>query len=238
MQDSMLVVENLSVRYGDFQALWDVSIRVEKGEIVSIIGANGSGKTTLMKAICGILRPSQGIVRFCGEVITSLPAHRVVSLGITMVPEGRRIFPRLTVLENLLIGAYLPEVRKDREKTFEGIYELFPVLAERKDQIASTLSGGEQQMLAIARALMSRPKLLLLDEVSLGLAPIVIKEVYKKIKEINKEGITILLVEQNVKKSLEVSNRTYVLSQGKVRLEGKTGEITEEEVKKAYFGLL
>jgi len=238
VQDSMLVVENLSVRYGDFQALWDVSIRVEKGEIVSIIGANGSGKTTLMKAICGILRPSEGIVRFCGEVITSLPAHRVVSLAITMVPEGRRIFPRLTVLENLLIGAYLPEVRKDREKTLEGIYELFPVLAERKDQIASTLSGGEQQMLAIARALMSRPKLLLLDEVSLGLAPIVIKEVYKKIKEINKEGITILLVEQNVKKSLEVSNRTYVLSQGKVRLEGKTGEITEEEVKKAYFGLL
>lgn len=235
--DVVLKVHDLDVHYGDFQALWDVSVEVGKGKVVSIIGANGSGKSTLLKTISGLLRPTQGAIEFLGEGINRLSAHETVARGISLVPEGRRLFPRLTVFENLIIGSYAPRSRKKRDQAFDKVYELFPILKDRTSQMASTLSGGEQQMLAIARALMSDPNLILFDEISLGLAPLIIRSIYQRVREINQEGITAVLVEQDVKRSLKAANTAYVMLEGKVVLRGEPSTLTEEAVKKAYFGL-
>jgi branched-chain amino acid transport system ATP-binding protein len=232
-----LKIDDLDVHYKDFQALWNVSFEVRPGEIVSVIGANGSGKSTLLNTIAGLLAPSRGTINFFGERIDGLLPHETVPRGITLVPEGRRVFPRLTVFENLVMGSYTPRTRADKDETLKKIYELFPILRVRHNQMANTLSGGEQQMLAIGRAMMSEPKLILCDEISLGLAPVVIKDIYKRLGQINREGITIVLVEQDIKRSLKVANRAYIMLEGKVVLEGQPATLTEEQVKKAYFGI-
>jgi len=232
-----LNVSELDAHYRDFQALWNVSFEVNKGEMVSIIGANGSGKSTLLNSIAGLLTPSRGTIEFFGERIDGLLPHETVPRGITLVPEGRRVFPRLTVYENLVMGSYTPKVRAKKDETLAKIYELFPILEERRRQMANTLSGGEQQMLAIGRAMMSEPQLILCDEISLGLAPVVIKGIYKRLRQINQDGITIVLVEQDIKRSLKVANRAYIMLEGKVVLEGEPSSLTEEQVKKAYFGI-
>jgi branched-chain amino acid transport system ATP-binding protein len=238
MPDSpALKVGGLDVHYKDFQALWNVSFEVRQGEIVSVIGANGSGKSTLLNTIAGLLSPSRGTIKFFGEPIDGLLPHKTVPLGITLVPEGRRVFPRLTVFENLVMGSYIPRTRAGKDEMLKKIYELFPILRARHNQMANTLSGGEQQMLAIGRAMMSEPKLILCDEISLGLAPVVIKDIYKRLGQINREGITIVLVEQDIKRSLKVANRAYIMLEGKVVLEGQPASLTEEQVKKAYFGI-
>ncbi len=232
----MLVIENLSVHYGIIQAVRNVNFEVEKGEIVSLIGANGAGKTTILRTISGLNRPSKGLIIFEGQEIQKVVPQKIVASGLCQVPEGRHVFPGLTVQENLEMGAFL---RKDNQlkKDYEMIFERFPILKERRNQDASTLSGGEQQMLVICRALMSKPKLLLLDEPSMGLAPIFIKEIFNIIQEINKQGTTILLIEQNAKMALSISDRGYVLETGKVVLSGTGKELMEsEEVKKAYLG--
>ncbi len=236
-ETNALSVADLDVFYKDFHALWGVSLEVKKGEIVSVIGANGSGKSTLLNTISGLLVPGQGSIEFFGRSIQGHPAHKVVDMGISLVPEGRRVFPRLTVYENLLLGSYTPRTRPNREKTMARIHELFPILKARHDQTASTLSGGEQQMLAIGRAMMSEPKLMLCDEISLGLAPVVIKDIYRRLKKINEEGLTIVLVEQDVKRSLKAASRAYIMLEGKVVLQGDASSLSEEEVKKAYFGV-
>jgi branched-chain amino acid transport system ATP-binding protein len=232
-----LQVADLDVHYKDFQALWNVSFEVRPGELVSVIGANGSGKSTLLNTIAGLLVPSRGAINFFGERIDGLLPHETVPRGITLVPEGRRVFPRLTVFENLVMGSYTPRTRAGKDETLKKIYELFPILKVRHNQMANTLSGGEQQMLAIGRAMMSEPKLILCDEISLGLAPVVIKDIYKRLGQINREGITIVLVEQDIKRSLKVANRAYIMLEGKVVLEGQPAALTEEQVKKAYFGI-
>ena len=232
-----LKVSNLDAHYKDFQALWNVSFEVKKGEIVSIIGANGSGKSTLLNSIAGLLAPSRGIIEFFGERIHGLLPHETVPRGITLVPEGRRVFPRLTVYENLVMGSYTPKMRAKKDEMLANIYELFPILEERRRQMANTLSGGQQQMLAIGRAMMSEPQLILCDEISLGLAPVVIKDIYKRLRQINQDGITIVLVEQDIQRSLKVANRAYIMLEGKVVLEGEPSSLTEEQVKKAYFGI-
>jgi len=232
-----LQVSGLDVHYKDFQALWDVSVQVEDGRVVSIIGANGAGKSTLLNTTSGLLTPTRGTIEFHGTRIDGQPPHETVARGISLVPEGRRVFPRLTVYENLVIGSYTPQSRPGREQALATIYELFPVLKDRRDQMADTLSGGEQQMLAIGRALMSTPKLILCDEISLGLAPVIIAGIYKRLKQINTEGITIVLVEQDITRSLKAADYTYILLEGKVVLEGQPGVLTEEQVKKAYFGI-
>jgi branched-chain amino acid transport system ATP-binding protein len=238
MSDSpALKVGGLDVQYKDFQALWNVSFEVRQGEIVSVIGANGSGKSTLLNTIAGLLSPSRGTIKFFGERIDGLLPHETVPRGITLVPEGRRVFPRLTVFENLVMGSYIPRTRAGKDEMLKKIYELFPILRARHNQMANTLSGGEQQMLAIGRAMMSEPKLILCDEISLGLAPVVIKDIYKRLGQINREGITIVLVEQDIKRSLKVANRAYIMLEGKVVLEGQPASLTEEQVKKAYFGI-
>ena len=234
----MLEVDNINVFYAKVQALWDVSFKVDKGEMVTIVGANGAGKTTILKTISGLLHPSSGAIKFLGERIDRLPAHKIVEKGISHIPEGRGIFSSLTVLENLKMGAFATKAWKERDETLKSVYELFPILSERKDQIAGTLSGGEQQMLAIARGLMSKPKLIMLDEPSLGLAPKLVMKSFELIKEINEEGVTILLVEQNVQQALELAERGYVLETGKISIEGKGKELLGNElVKKAYLGL-
>lgn len=232
-----LKVDGIDVFYNEFKALWDINLEVGSGEIVSIIGSNGSGKSTLLNTLAGQLTPRKGGISYFGESIAGLPPHHTVAKGIALVPEGRRVFPRLTVYENLLMGAYTPKARINREKSLENIYELFPRLEERANQMANTLSGGEQQMLAIGRALMGEPKVLLCDEISLGLAPIIIKDIYKKIKQINELGLTIVLVEQDITRSLKAADRAYVMLEGKVVLEGTPSELTEKRVKKAYFGI-
>ena len=235
--NAALKVGGLDVQYKDFQALWNVSFEVRQGEIVSVIGANGSGKSTLLNTIAGLLSPSRGTIKFFGERIDGLLPHETVPRGITLVPEGRRVFPRLTVFENLVMGSYIPRTRAGKDEMLKKIYELFPILRARHNQMANTLSGGEQQMLAIGRAMMSEPKLILCDEISLGLAPVVIKDIYKRLGQINREGITIVLVEQDIKRSLKVANRAYIMLEGKVVLEGQPASLTEEQVKKAYFGI-
>ncbi len=235
--NAALKVGGLDVRYKDFQALWNVSFEVRQGEIVSVIGANGSGKSTLLNTIAGLLSPSRGTIKFFGERIDGLLPHETVPRGITLVPEGRRVFPRLTVFENLVMGSYIPRTRAGKDEMLKKIYELFPILRARHNQMANTLSGGEQQMLAIGRAMMSEPKLILCDEISLGLAPVVIKDIYKRLGQINRDGITIVLVEQDIKRSLKVANRAYIMLEGKVVLEGQPASLTEEQVKKAYFGI-
>ena len=236
-QRPALKVSELDAHYKDFQALWNISFEVNKREMVSIIGANGSGKSTLLNSIAGLLAPSRGAIEFFGERIDGLLPHETVPRGITLVPEGRRVFPRLSVYENLVMGSYTPKMRAKKDEMLAKIYELFPLLKARRRQMANTLSGGEQQMLAIGRAMMSEPQLILCDEISLGLAPVVIKDIYKRLRQINQDGITIVLVEQDIKRSLKVANRAYIMLEGRVVLEGEPSSLTEEQVKKAYFGI-
>jgi len=234
----LLQISNIDVSHGNFQALWDVSISVRKSEIVALIGANTSGKSTLLETISGFLHPSKGSIEFEGKDISRMDPFKIVDSGITQVPEGRRIFPDLDVLGNLILGSYNRRARREREKNLERVYKLFPLLKSRKNQQARTLSGGEQQMMVIGRGLMSNPKLMLLDEMSLGLAPVVLDELYKALREIRERGITILFVEQNVRRSLQEADRAYIMESGKVVLSGDVTELREEEkVRKAYFGV-
>ena len=234
----MLQVDRINVFYGEVQALREVSLSVSSGEIVSLVGGNGAGKTTTLKTISGLLQPASGSITFDGSKTHRLPPHRIVAMGLSQVPEGRRIFPRMSVLENLHIGSHVPEARKRREETLKWVFQLFPILRERKEQFGGTLSGGEQQMLAIARGLMSLPKLLILDEFSLGLAPIVVNEIFQVIQEVNRQGTTIFLVEQNVQRSLSISHRSYVLENGAIVLQGEGKELLKNEyMKKAFLGM-
>ncbi|MEM2936467.1 MAG: ABC transporter ATP-binding protein [Candidatus Bathyarchaeia archaeon] len=234
----MLSVEGLNASYGDVQVLWDVSFDVKEGEIIVIVGSNGAGKTTTLRVLAGLMYPKFGAIIFSGEDIAKIPPHERVKKGIALIPEGRMLFTRLTVEENLRLGAITPKAREARDETLKWVYELFPILKERKRQIAGTLSGGEQQMLAIARGLMSQPKLLMLDEPSLGLAPKIVAQVFELLMEINKQGITILLVEQNVWRALEIADRGYVMETGRIVLSG-SGEhlLNNEYVKKSYLGI-
>lgn len=231
----MLKIKDLNINYGGINAVRDVSFEVEQGSIITLVGANGAGKSSILRSIAGVVTPKSGTIEFCGEDITGLSAEQVVKRGVTLVPEGRRVFPDLTVLENIRIGAYL---RKDSlEEDIKWVYDLFPRLKERSWQMAGTLSGGEQQMLAVARALMSRPKLMMMDEPSLGLAPLIVRDIFSIIKEINKNGVTILLIEQNANMALKTADRGYVLETGKIKIEGTGAELlANEEVKKAYLG--
>jgi branched-chain amino acid transport system ATP-binding protein len=234
----MLRVEKVSAGYGSLQVLWDVSFEVREGEIVTIIGSNGAGKTTITNVITGLLKPLSGRVTFDGEDITNIPANERVKLGIALVPEGREIFPKMTVLDNLLLGAYTVRNKGEVEERLKWVYDIFPKLKERETQLAGTLSGGEQQMVAIARSLMANPKLLILDEPSLGLAPIVVIKVFEIIERLNREGVTILLSAQNVYRALEISSRAYVLETGRITLEGRGKELLENPyVKEAYLGV-
>ena len=234
----MLEVKGLDVSYGDVPALRDVSMTVGEGESVSALGANGAGKSTLLRTISGLLRPRQGTIELDGTRLDRLPAYEIAALGIAHVPEGRRVLPDLSVEENLQLGAYLPKPKARRKETLAWIYEIFPRLAERRRQRAGTLSGGEQQMLAVGRGLMLRPRILMLDEPSLGLAPIVVDMTFEKIAEVRREGIAILLVEQNVQRALGLTDRGYVLEQGRIVLQGTSRELLENpHVKVAYLGM-
>ena len=234
---SMLKVENLSVHYGMIQAVRDVSFKVNEGEVVSLIGANGAGKTTILRTLSGLVRPSAGKIQFLGKEIQKLPAQKIVAAGLSQVPEGRHVFPGLTVMENLEMGAFLKKNREENQANLKKVFSRFPRLEERKNQDAATLSGGEQQMLAMGRALMSTPKLLLLDEPSMGLAPIFIQEIFDIIQDIQKQGTTVLLIEQNANKALAISDRGYVLETGKIVLSGTGKELAaSDEVRKAYLG--
>jgi len=233
----MLIVENLYVNYGAIKALKDLSCRVEQGEIVALIGANGAGKTTTLNAISGSVPALGGKIRFLGDEITGVPPHEIVKRGISQVPEGRRVFANMTVLENLEMGAYTRSDGKAIAEEIEHVFQRFPRLFERKKQLAKTLSGGEQQMLAMGRALMSKPKLMLLDEPSMGLAPMLVEKIFEIIQEINKTGTTIMLVEQNANMALSIANRAYVLETGEVVLQGPAAELAANpEVRKAYLG--
>jgi branched-chain amino acid transport system ATP-binding protein len=233
----MLDVSNIDVFYGDAQALWDVSLSVDPSEIVTLVGSNGAGKTTTVRAVSGLVPPAVGEIRFEGIRIDRMPAHRIVEMGIALIPEGRRLWQGLTVRENLELGAYCKSARAVRDQTMDHVFQLFPRLKERRSQHAGTLSGGEQQMLAIGRGLLSRPKLLVLDEPSLGLAPLLVDEVLETIQGINRGGVTILLIEQNVNHALAISHRGYVLDTGRIVLSG-TGEelLANEQVKTSYLG--
>ena len=234
---ALLEIKDLTVFYGVIQALKGISLEVNEGEIVSLIGANGAGKTTTMQSIMGLIPAKSGAVIYNGTDVTKTPCHKIVQLGMTQVPEGRRIFQELTVYENLLMGAYTNKDQQRFKADLESIYERFPRLFERRSQIAGTLSGGEQQMLAMSRALMSHPKLLMLDEPSMGLAPILVDQIFEIIKELNASGTTILLVEQNANKALQISDRAYVLENGRINLSGTGVELSEsDEVRKAYLG--
>ena len=234
----MLETQNLSAAYDTVQILYDVNFKVEEKEIVSIIGPNGAGKTTLVKTIMGFLHPKTGSIKFKGENIEKLPPYEIVKKGVTMIPEGREIFPRMTIEENLLLGAYTVKDRAKVKDTKEKVYEIFPVLKKKEKALAQTLSGGEQQMLVICRSLMSNPQLLILDEPSLGLAPIIVEKVLDTIRTINEEGVTVLLVEQNIYDSLTVADRGYVLEEGKIVLEGKSRELlSDSHIKEVYLGL-
>lgn len=235
----MLEIKNISAFYGNIQALHDVSIKINQGEIITLIGANGAGKTTTLMSISGIVRPKTGEITFDGEVITGKKPDKIVQMGLAHVPEGRHIFPYLTVMENLDLGAYLRKDKENVKKDLDHVFELFPRMEERKNQQGGTLSGGEQQMLAISRALMARPKMLLLDEPSLGLAPIIVRQIFDIIKRINEEdGTTIFLVEQNANLALKVAHRGYVMENGRITLEDKADRLlANEDVKKAYLGI-
>lgn len=234
---TMLQVKNLSIHYGVIQAVKDVSFEVNEGEVVSLIGANGAGKTSILRTISGLVRPSSGTIQFLDKEIQKTPAQKIVASGLSQVPEGRHVFPGLTVLENLEMGAFLKKDREENQTNLINVFERFPRLEERKYQDAATLSGGEQQMLAMGRALMSTPKLLLLDEPSMGLAPIFIREIFDIIQDIQRQGTTVLLIEQNANMALSISDRGYVLETGSVVLSG-TGEelLASDEVRKAYLG--
>jgi len=234
----MLEIKNIDVYYGEFQALFNVSMKISEGETVITVGPNGAGKSTLLKSISGLLQPRNGSITFLGQRLDGLPAHEIVKLGIAHVPEGGRLFPRLTVMENLKIGSYLPRARKEFKQALKEIYQLFPVLDERKRQLADTLSGGERQMLAIARCLMSKPKLILLDEPSSGLAPRVVSRVFEFVHQIKAQGYSILMVEQNVRKALQLSNRAYLMESGRIHKEGTKQDFLEDPyIKKVYIGM-
>ena len=236
-EETLLKVSHIDAFHGSFQALWDVSLSIKPTEIAAIIGANGSGKSTLLDTISGLVHPAEGDIEFEGKNISALEPFRIVDLGISQVPEGRSVFPDLSVMENLFIGSYNRKARSDKAQNLKQVQQLFPVLKARKTQLAKTLSGGEQQMLAIGRSLMSSPKLMLLDEMSLGLAPIIVNELYRVLREIRERGITILFVEQNVRRSLTEADRAYIMETGRIVLSGNVAELREEEkVKKAYFG--
>ncbi len=235
----MFEVRGVSAQYGKMKVLHKVSLAVEAGQIVSLVGANGAGKTTLMNVISGLVRPSSGSVHFEGADLGKIPNHRIVEKGIAQIPEGRKLFYKMSVLENLLTGATHREARAAASETLERVFAVFPILRERRGQMAQTLSGGEQQMLAIARGLMSRPKLILMDEPSLGLAPILVKKIFEVVRQLNDQGLSILLVEQNLRASLKISHYGYVMENGRIALEGKGQDLLENEhTKKAYIGLL
>ena len=237
MAENMLKIDDINVYYGAIHALKGISLEVNKGEIVTLIGANGAGKSTTLRTISGLLKPRTGGITFCGKDIAGMPAHKIVREGISQVPEGRRVFAEMTVRENLDLGAF---TRKDKDgiaQDLDMVYDLFPRLKERASQVAGTLSGGEQQMLAMGRALMRRPQLLMLDEPSMGLAPMLIKEIFRIIVDINKQGTTVLLVEQNANMALSIANRAYVLETGRITLSGPASELAaSEDVRKAYLG--
>jgi branched-chain amino acid transport system ATP-binding protein len=234
----MLKVSNINTFYGKAQALWDVSLEIGESEIVALVGANGAGKTTLLNTISGLLRPASGSVEFLGKRIDGLEPHTIVELGISHIPEGRRLFADMSVRENLEMGAYTSEAWKRKGETLEQVYQVFPTLKERAGQLARTLSGGEQQMLAMGRGLMSKPKLCMFDEPSFGLAPMLVLEVFQIIQSLREQGITILLIEQNVRHTLEISDRGYVLENGQIVLEGESEKLLKEElIRKAYLGL-
>ncbi len=234
----MLELNRINTFYGKIQALRDVSLKVEDGEIVTLIGANGAGKSTTLMSICGVIHPRSGEILFDGKPIQHLPAPEIVKRGISQVPEGRLIFPELTVRENLDLGAFLRTDKKGIADDMEYVFQLFPILRERVSQTGGTLSGGEQQMLALGRALMARPRLLLLDEPSLGLAPIIIQQIFKIIQKVNEDGTTVFLVEQNANQALHIANRGYVMENGVVVMEGKAQELlSSEKVRKAYLGM-
>ena len=233
----ILEIENLNVHYGDFQAIFDMSMRFERGKIISIIGSNGAGKSTLLNSIMGLHKQSSGKINFDGHDISSMKTSRIVGRGISMSPEGSMIFESMSVRENLLMGAYLPRAKAKKEELLERVFGLFPALKEKSGQLATFLSGGQRQMLALSRAIMADPKVLICDEVSLGLAPIIIKDIYDKIKEVNMEGMTVVLVEQEVKRSLKYSDFSYVIVKGRVVMEGISKDLPFEEVQDAYFGI-
>lgn len=233
----MLELNNINVYYGAIHAIKGISLRVNEGEIVTLIGANGAGKSTTLRTISGLLKPKTGSIKFLDKDIAGMPAHKIVREGISQVPEGRRIFAEMTVMENLELGAFIREDKAEVEKDFKMVFGRFPRLEERKTQMAGTLSGGEQQMLAMGRALMSRPKLLLLDEPSMGLAPLLIREIFSIIVDINKAGTTVLLVEQNANMALSIANRAYVLETGRITISGDAKELAaSEDIRKAYLG--
>ena len=234
---AMLMVRDLHVYYGNVHALKGISLDVEESEIVTLLGANGAGKSTTLRTISGLLRPRQGEIRFQDALLNAVPAHRIVDMGISHAPEGRKVFTTLTVQENLNMGAYSRNDKRGIEEARQRVFRLFPRLAERRNQIAGTLSGGEQQMLAIGRALMSHPKVLMLDEPSLGLAPMLVRAIFDTIREINQQGVTILLVEQNARAALRLAHRAYVLETGQITLSGTASELLRSErVRKAYLG--
>ena len=234
---SMLEVKDLEVYYGVIQAIKGISFHVEEGEVIALIGANGAGKTTTLQTITGMLNAQAGSIQFEGTELTKIPGHKIVSMGMAHVPEGRRVFAQLSVLENLKLGAYTRKDKTEIEESLKRVYKSFPRLEERKNQLAGTLSGGEQQMLAMGRALMSKPRIVLMDEPSMGLSPIFVEEIFNIIIEISAEGTTVLLVEQNAKKALSIADRSYVLETGKIVLEGNAKDLlNDESIKKAYLG--
>ena len=234
----MLRLDHVDAGYGDIQVLWDVSIHVDAREFVVLVGANGAGKSTMMRTISSLIRPTGGTISFDGQRLDHMPAHRIIDAGIAHVPEGRQLFPEMTVLENLILGSLREPAKSQRKETLEWVLSLFPRLSERQKQLAGTMSGGEQQMCAIARGLMSRPKMVLFDEPSLGLSPLLTKEIFHLAQTIHQEGLTILMVEQNVKQTLAICDRAYVLENGRIVLEGKGKELLDnEEVKQAFLGI-
>ncbi len=233
----LLEVKDLIVYYGDICALWGISFNVSEGEIIAVLGSNGAGKTTTLKSISGILRPRRGAITFNGQRLDQMPSHKIVEAGVAHVPEGRRLFPMMSVYENLEMGSLAPNAKAEREKSIQWVFELFPRLEERRNQLAGTLSGGEQQMCAIGRGLMGKPRLLILDEPSLGLAPIIVQDVFRVIREVNDSGVTVLIVEQNVQQALRIANRAYVIETGRVALEGPAQELLDSpQVREAYLG--
>ena len=234
---AMLEVKDLEVYYGVIQAIKGISFHVDKGEVIALIGANGAGKTTTLHTVTGLLSPKKGHVMFEGKDITKVPAHKIVSMGMAHVPEGRRVFAELSVYESLKMGAYTRKDKAEIEESLNNVYKRFPRLEERKNQMAGTLSGGEQQMLAMGRALMSRPKIILMDEPSMGLSPIMVNEIFDIIRSVSESGTTVLLVEQNAKKALSIADRAYVLETGNIVLEGNAKDLLEDDsIKKAYLG--